>query len=113
MFTKEQLADFVARTFGAPYARLNCWQVPQLFYRENGVDLPDDYYAALASFVVVDRPEPGDVIAIRNHPFVTNHCGLYVGDDIFLHSLETTGVATGNVTRRPWTERIAGFLRLK
>jgi cell wall-associated NlpC family hydrolase len=114
MFDRDALNAFVARWWGKPYRDVRCWELVQLAYSTQAIVLPHDYYAALAQFTVVtDEPQPWDVIAIRNHPFVTNHCALYLGDGIFFHTLETTGAAYGYTHRRPWSEpgRIAGYLR--
>jgi cell wall-associated NlpC family hydrolase len=101
---------------GTSYARLDCWDLVREALRVSlSVELPRDYYASLRFFKVVATPEPLDVLAIRNHPFVTNHCGIYIGDGRFLHTLENVGAHIARIDAAPWNHagRIAGYLRLK
>lgn len=100
-----------------------CWALARAAYSLRGVDLPEQYHAALDSrmFRTVFEPEPLDLVPICNHrlPIVT-HVMIYLGDSTVIHAIEDSGVVAHPLTREPWYSRIArdeqgrrGFLRLR
>jgi cell wall-associated NlpC family hydrolase len=100
-----------------------CWNLVREAYRLSGVEIPEEYHAALDArmFRTVYEPQPWDLVPICNHvlPIVT-HVALYLGDSMILHALEAHGVVAQPITREPWWSRIArdekgrrGFLRLR
>lgn len=108
----------IARWVGQEH--LNCWQLVRDAYALAGVELPDDPYAATRLFVTLEENEQieyGDVVAIAHgrNPLVPNHVGFVLDarSGVFIHSLEGTGVVLSFVYRRPWAERIVGFMRLR
>lgn len=104
----------VTRWVGRSYAEMSCYAlVCRAFFEYRGVALPSDYYAALPYFRVVREPQAWDVVVIRNHPIVANHCGLMLDSVSFVHSMEGSGVTIGRTDRSPISDRIAGYLRLK
>lgn len=112
MFTLEA-ARALTRLVGKPYAEMDCWHLVRLAYAAQGVTLPHDYFTAAETMfrTVRDGEEkrPFDVVVIRNHPILTNHCGLYLGDGTVLHSMQDSGVVCQTLPR---IARVAGFLRL-
>lgn len=113
-----EFARALVSLVGTPYERMNCWRLVQFAYATAGLSLPDDYYAALRLFRTLsadEDPEPGDVVVMRNHPIVTNHVGVYLGERQFIHSIEETNVCVTSLDRAPWTHagRVVGFLRLR
>lgn len=108
----------VASWVGLSHEEIRCWDLVQRAFRLRGVEIPDDYYSSLPLFRTVFEPEPWDVLAIKNHPLVTNHAGLYLRDRYFIHSMEGSGVTINRIDDPRWVDRIAkltgrtGFLRL-
>ena len=100
-----------------------CWNLVRAAYALRGVELPEEYHAALDSrlFRTVFELQPFDLIPICNHrlPIVT-HVALYLGESKIIHAIEDSGVVSHPITREPWHSRIArdekrrlGYLRLR
>ena len=122
MLPKEAALRFAAAYLGTPHSQLDCWQLVRAAYASIGIEIHADYFTALETQFrplphAVDggAPEPWDVVVMRNHPILTNHAGLYLGDRYFAHSLETTGVVVASLDDDPWRRptRVVGFLRLR
>lgn len=107
-------AKALTRLVGTPYSRMDCWRLVSFCFASQGVDLPTDYFTAAETRFRTLRPsedpKPFDVVVIRNHPVITNHCGLYLGNGQVLHSMQDTGVVCQPLMR---IARVEGFLRLK
>ncbi len=59
----------------------------------------------------VDRPEPGDLVAIMIRPPYVNHLGVIIEHGRFIHILDKTRVVTARLDDITWKKRIAGFYR--
>lgn len=118
-------ARALASLVGTSYAQLNCWQFVRTAFACNDVELPAGYHAAIAAGVFrrvgkSEAPEAWDVIAIElprdradvDLPQFANHCGIYLGERLFIHSVDPAGVVISNLDRVPWSKRIVGFMRL-
>ena len=83
------------------FGERDCYSLVRDYYRETyDVSLPTvkfednwweqglDYFGDLFKsfgFVEVDEPQIGDGILFRVYCEVENHCGVYLGEDMFLH----------------------------
>jgi cell wall-associated NlpC family hydrolase len=94
-----------------------CWEMIREAYREFlGVELKDNPWSCLDLFETIREPEPWAVVIMKNHPIITNHVGLMLDDDRFMHVWdEQVGAVVARLTSAPWTHagRVAGFTRLK
>jgi cell wall-associated NlpC family hydrolase len=129
----EQL-DFT-RFIGIPYVDkgtdpktgIDCWQLVKYFYSEVlGKDIPDymafyqssmDKQEVLAAMSVgfsewkrVDEPEFGDVLVFRitDSPW---HTGVYLYDDLMLHTIQGHNSAIERYTSIRWRHRLYGIYR--
>lgn len=100
---------------GIPYKEISssrsgvdCFGFPQLFYRDRGIDLPfvhslefeqspEDLVPRYASKtkewnkVLIPQPEDFLFFKIKSK----THCGVYIGNDRFLHVTKRVGVVNG------------------
>jgi cell wall-associated NlpC family hydrolase len=122
LLSKEAALRFASAHLGTPHSQLDCWQLVRAAYASVGIEIRADYFSALETqFRPLARegdggtPAPWDVVVMRNHPILTNHAGLYLGDGYFAHSLETTGFVIASLSDDPWRRptRVVGFLRLR
>jgi cell wall-associated NlpC family hydrolase len=92
-----------------------CFLFVKAFYREQfGVELESDYLEMLGKFQETKDPEIGDIVVIANHPVVTNHCGIYLGDNYFMHgghSKDRNEVMIHRTNLFPYAKKVRGFLR--
>lgn len=116
---------FIRKYIGVPYKKLDCWGLAQTFYDEvMGYKLPTYYtvrpyedeeinneiYKYIPQFQIIERPTTGDLILLR----VTSlpcHIGIYLNEEIFLHTTKTTGAIVDKLDR--WNKRIEGFYKVK
>lgn len=100
-------AGYRAPLLGRPFCKgsLDCYELIRDYYAVNlGIDLPDCYrpevwfeegrslplehYASFGFVVVpIEELQPNDLILMRVGASVTNHCALYIGDNLILHHL--------------------------
>lgn len=114
---------------GTSFEDLNCWELVQELYARAGVSLegynisvdaceeiskvyareleqgPDSKWMRLVA------PEELCLIPMRVNPKFVSHCGVYVGNGRFIHSLANTGVLTSRVSDPAWRSKITGFYR--
>jgi hypothetical protein len=109
------LAKYLGMKF--PGDESACWEMIRQAYREFlAVELADNPWSCLSLFETIRTPEPWAVVVIKNHPFITNHVGLMLDEDRFLHVWDDeVGAVVARLSDAPWTHagRVAGFTRLK
>lgn len=100
---------------GQGWEQMNCFQLIRAAYNLRGIELPADYYDALQRFRPISEPAAWDVVAFGLHPIFTLHCGLYLGENRVLHSMEGVGVTVADLRRAPWSKPgvVKGFVRLR
>jgi cell wall-associated NlpC family hydrolase len=118
MFNEATARAFATANLGMPYRDADCLELVRRAFAVNGVVLPPRYYEAVKHFRTLRRdetPRAWDVVVIRNHAVLPNHCGLMLDDRWFVHTLETTGVVVQSLDTAPWNqpERVSGFLRYR
>lgn len=107
---------------GVPYAKMNCWELCQKFYKQVfGMELQDyfdptytedkNYVNGLIrandkDFIRVKKPEFGDLITMRIRG-VECHVVVYLGRGLILHTSKTTGSVIDRLAR--WNTMIVGF----
>ena len=80
----------------------DCFEAARDWYSENGIQLParepfeDDWwekgldyftkeYISSWGFQKVNEPQKGDLLIFNVESVVGNHCGVYLGNDVFFH----------------------------
>lgn len=65
----------------------DCSGLVMWFYSELQIELEHSVTAQMHSGEIVDEPMPGDIVAFKhNGSSVGYHNGLYIGNDLFIHS---------------------------
>ena len=65
----------------------DCSGLVMWFYSELQIELEHSVTAQMHSGKIVDEPMPGDIVAFKhNGSSVGYHNGLYIGNDLFIHS---------------------------
>ena len=102
VYTPEGIENLTGRTYS--FGTYDCWILVRDFYKkEYGITLPllnfqqnwwennlnyfDDLFSDFG-FEEVSSPQKGDVILFSVRANVPNHCGVYLGEDLFIHHAE-------------------------
>jgi proteasome lid subunit RPN8/RPN11 len=82
------------------FGKNDCYSLVRDYYKELDIDLPtipfeDDFWLKginyfddlqdAFGFVTVDEPQEHDMIIFNVISDIPNHCGVYLGEDIFMH----------------------------
>lgn len=109
---------------GIPYENMNCWDLAVKFYSDIlGLSLHNFWsgptphrsmtqnliYTNKGEFEKVDSPQFGDIILIRLQGY-ESHIGIYVGDEMMLHSTRGNGSVMERLSR--WRNLIVGYYRI-
>lgn len=78
-------------------------------FKEVGKNIPRTSYAQYAGSKKVDQPVPGDLVFFGKGS--VSHVGIYVGNNRFIGSQTSTGVAYARLDRGHWSKRIIGYGR--
>jgi len=127
------IRECLDRYLGIPYVHLgrtmqglDCYGLIILVYRDLGFNLMDldDYEKNWSlkgndlfienyqkQWERVEKPQLFDVVLFRGVKGVTNHAGIYLDIDRFLHCMEA-GVVVGKFGDDVWSN-IAGYFRIK
>ena len=107
----------------------DCWGLVKLVYREElGIELPDFEISAFDTEEVIEAMESGkkqwretslalekyDVVAMhigQKHFGMVNHVGVYMGNGMFIHTLQRTASMMNRMMDPQWTSRILGVYR--
>lgn len=113
---------------GRDYSGVDCWGLIILIYKEflkkelidlDKLDFGEDWYKEKNLFIEnyhqqwikVDDPQKFDIVFFRNCDDVVNHCGLFLGEDIFVQATRKHGVTFSHLNK--FKNKIYGFFRLK
>ena len=122
-------ADTIAQRLNAVYARwrgtpyrwggnskegMDCSAFVQRVFKEGfGVDLPRSTreQGRVGSAVRMRWLQPGDLLFFRPGRG-TQHVGIYMGDDQFIHASTSKGVTRGSLADRYWRRSLTGVRRI-
>ncbi len=78
------------------------------------VSILEPFMDACQSFnrVPKDDIQPGDLLGFKIGK-VIHHCGIYVGENQFIHAMADIGVVTGSITDATWSSRLSAVWRPK
>lgn len=105
----------------------DCFEAAKDYYIEQGLEIPkrplfeDDWwekdldyfteeYIGTWGFKKVDNLQKGDLIIFSINSLIGNHCGVYLGDDIFYHHAENRMSCRENLYPF-WKKYITGVYR--
>lgn len=115
-----------SKLIGIPYVECNCFDLAKKFYSEIlGKDLKHYYdcvperrsdvqnliYTSKGDFDQVEVPEFGDIVLIKIEG-LESHIAIFVGNNMILHTLKTTGMSVVDRLNR-WNRVVTGFYRLR
>jgi len=133
--TVVDLRDLIGAKFvdgGRGPEEYDCWGLTREIFHRFGVELPDYNIGAFEcarvgeeigkhvaaarnggdkEWVELKEPEVPCLVVIRNHPKFVNHCGVYVGEGKFIHTLEKTNAIISEVNSPLWRRKIVGFFK--
>lgn len=133
MFTQEAIATAARTYLGVPWhhagrsrAGLDCIGLVVCSMKDCGIEVDDvltytlnDEFALLIEKAtqhadVIDSKEmaPGDVIIFRSR-LMYNHCGIYLGDNKFIHADRTVRVVNISRLDDAWSRRISVIFRVR
>ena len=107
----------------------DCWSLARDYYKENlNIDLPtmhfeddwwekglnyfDDLFEPFG-FYEVDSPQEHDIILFSVMAQVPNHCGVYLGEGVFLHHAVNRLSCRESIYDRMWQANITRYARCK
>ena len=90
--------------------------VQDIFWQERGIKIKHDYLEMLRPFIPIadqGKPEPWDVVCFAKRGLVTDHVGVYLGDNEFIHGghLDHKEVMVHRVNLDPYRSILQGYLR--
>lgn len=94
-----------------PQTGFDCSGFTGYVYSKFGIQLPRSAHAQSVSRALksTQKPIPGDLIFFKINKKRVSHVGLYVGDDLFIHSPRTgKSIEYGNLKHSYWRARFAG-----
>lgn len=87
----------------------DCSGYTSYVFKEVGKSIPRTSYAQYAGSKKVENPVPGDLVFFGKG--TVSHVGIYVGNNRFIGSQTSTGVAYARLDTGHWSERIIGYGR--
>lgn len=108
---------------GVPYEERNCFELVQVFYKENfDIEIKNYFEGPVPSreecqtlivsnkgdFIEVKEPEFGDIVVIKFYG-IECHLGIVVTKDQFLHTAKDIGCNIDRIDR--YKHMISGFYR--
>jgi cell wall-associated NlpC family hydrolase len=110
---------------GRDFNGCDCWGLVKLVYKEMyNIDLPDYKISCFAGREINDEirkamkvwknlKEPQEpcvvIMSISNNPCFINHCGVYIGNGMFLHSILKQNSHLDRLDHPFWRNKIKGF----
>jgi len=117
-YIQESFLNFI----GLPYEKYDCYQLVKLFYQEifnhnlflPYIDTPQREKANKMineykiNFTEVKKPIFGDII-LFNISGLSCHLGIYLNDELFLHTTKATGCVIERLKK--YSKRIEGYYK--
>lgn len=134
MITEKEIVD---RYLGVPYLTrgrnkgtgLDCYGLIMLIYSELGIklfDIDEDYSVGWAKegknffaenyyreWEKVSTPRMFDIVAFKTSSGVTNHAGVCLGGERFIHCARRIGVVVSKWTDEQWAGCLEGFYKFR
>ena len=119
---------------GIAHKDMDCWRLVEEMYKRNDQTVPSfdeigsdetskislqfmngtsEAEAGVGPWAKLDEPEAPCLVVIKNHIIYTAHCGVYIGNGMFIHSLSDAGVIISRISEARWKRKIKGYYRLR
>jgi len=122
MTKKEQLVMFAKKMLGVSYRVgsntfniLDCSSFVQWVFSQIGISLPRTAREQFGIGIPVDKEDLsiGDLVFFKTYALFPSHVGIYLGDDLFIHtSTSTRRVTIDNINTPYYINRFIGAKRL-
>lgn len=114
------------KTLGRSVDGLDCWGCVWLYYKEvlgtilplhpleptNIIACQKTYEQQKSNYTQVTQPQDGDIITFSTRkPNYVSHVGVYVGNGLFMQSIDNVGVHILPTNHIMWRNRILGYWR--
>jgi len=80
-------------------------------FNQQGVSLPRTVAMIWNVGTAVDKPSIGDIVFFETYQPGASHAGIYIGNNQFIHSGSSTGVAISSLDSPYWSARYLGAKR--
>ncbi len=107
------------RYIGTPYryggtttAGFDCSGFIQRVFSDNGISVPRTVAQQWSSGTTVGAPSVGDIVFFATVSGGPSHNGIYIGNNQFIHSGSSTGVAVTSMSNSYWGARYLGAKRI-
>lgn len=116
MYIPHHLITQISREYvGIPFEEMNCFTLVRAIYARLGIEIPEhpDEAREKVKYIPARPPQAGDIVLMKtNGSDHINHLGIYLGDRKMVHSIKNVGVVITPINKRPFSQWIAGFVRV-
>ena len=94
----------------SPQTGFDCSGYLEYVFAQNGIKIPrtaDEQYR-LGELVKTSQLEVGDLVFFTTYEPGASHCGIYLGNDNFIHASTSKGVRVDNLNNSYWASRYYG-----
>lgn len=115
------IIDTARKLLGVPYrfggetpAGFDCSGLVQYVFGKHGKRLPRmaDEQFKVGSAVELKKLEPGDLVFFSTYEKGVSHCGIYLGEQQFIHASSSRGVMVSRLDDVYWKPRYMGAKRI-
>ncbi|SDZ46353.1 Cell wall-associated hydrolase, NlpC family [Evansella caseinilytica] len=119
-FNALNLVADASNYIGVPYSwggttpdGFDCSGFVQFVFKNNGVHLPRTVKEQWNATTSVSNLQVGDIVYFETISQGPSHNGIYIGNNQFIHSGSSTGVAIASLSNSYWSQRYLGARRVK
>ncbi|WP_346354977.1 C40 family peptidase [Azotosporobacter soli] len=117
----QKVSDSARKYIGVPYKfggttakGFDCSGLVQKVFQEQGIKVPrmaDEQFKYGKSVLRTTLLQPGDVVFFTTYEKGASHCGIYMGNNKFLHASSSRGVMISGLDETYWKPRYLGAKR--
>ena len=121
-YISRRLIAVAMQYIGTPYVfggnsllyGIDCSAYTQQVYAQVGINLPRtaDYQYEVGTPVSRSELLPGDEVFFTTYTYGASHCGIYLGDNNFIHASSSRGVTISSLNEYYYNARYIGARRM-